>query len=630
MLASALGVALVGPGRALAAGTGSAATSQTITLTDDQDVYEIGPSAEVLVDETGELTLEDVRAPGAQGDFTPVSEIGSLAGQHAIWVRLRITNQADQRTRWMLLYDDYRLNSITAFMPEGTGYHIVETGNTRPFSSRDVTYRAYAFRLDPPSIGAETVYIRLNDLSGLTSLDPMTIETQEVFNNEVQRSYLWAGIYYSIVLTVLFWGVLFIFSIRERAVPAFAAFLLSAVVLSLSADGLGQQFLWPDATVWSTYSMIVSVTLFVAALLNVTVVSLDVETHLPRWARAAKVLVVVLVVFAFLRFIPGEVATPVTIMLMLCLFAGFTLPLAIGVRMIPKSRLPALTFLLGFTAYLALSLVGIVVTTLNSSLNIEPWSRAAFIWLLLVFSAVIQQRINAVRRDKEQAQEKLIAEQEDALRIQRELTGMMQDSRDKMVTAYDTTLEGWARLLETRDKETEGHCRNVASLTVRFAEAMGMEPDDVVAVRRGALLHDIGKISIPDSVLLKPGALTPEERAVMEQHPVFAQQALAGIPFLARALDIPVYHHERWDGTGYPYGLKGEDIPLSARMFAIVDNWDALLSDRPYRNAWPIEDVIKHLEDNAGVLFDPEIVPVFLAVVGRDAPVCVETDAPDA
>ena len=137
----------------------------------------------------------------------------------------------------------------------------------------------------------------------------MTIETQEVFNDEVQRSYLWAGIYYSIVLTVLFWGVLFIFSIRERAVPAFAAFLLSAVLLSLSADGLGQQFLWPDATVWSTYSMIVSVTLFVAALLNVTVVSLDVETHLPRWARAAKVLVVVLVVFAFLRFIPGEAAT---------------------------------------------------------------------------------------------------------------------------------------------------------------------------------------------------------------------------------------------------------------------------------------------------------------------------------
>ena len=153
-IAGALGVALVAPGHALAAATGSAAASQTITLSDDQDVYAVGVNADVLVDETGELTLDDVRALGVQGDFTPASELGSLAGQHAIWVRLRIANQADQRTRWMLLYDDYRLNSISAFMPEGTGYHIVETGNTRPFSSRDVPYRAYAFRLDPPSIGA--------------------------------------------------------------------------------------------------------------------------------------------------------------------------------------------------------------------------------------------------------------------------------------------------------------------------------------------------------------------------------------------------------------------------------------------------------------------------------------------
>ena len=145
----------------------------------------------------------------------------------------------------------------------------------------------------------------------------------------------------------------------------------------------------------------------------------------------------------------------------------------------------------------------------------------------------------------------------------------------ELTLAYDTTIEGWAQALELRDRETEGHTRRVADLTVKLAQALGVKSEDLIHIRRGALLHDIGKMGIPDRILLKPGPLTPEEWEIMKKHPVYAWELLSPIKYLRPALDIPYYHHERWDGTGYPRGLKGEEIPLSARIFAVVDVWDA-------------------------------------------------------
>ncbi|MBP8933203.1 MAG: HD domain-containing protein, partial [Candidatus Atribacteria bacterium] len=183
--------------------------------------------------------------------------------------------------------------------------------------------------------------------------------------------------------------------------------------------------------------------------------------------------------------------------------------------------------------------------------------------------------------------------------------------------AYDTTIEGWAQALELRDQETEGHTRRVADLTLKLAQALGVNSEELIPIRRGALLHDIGKMGIPDRILLKPGPLTEEEWEIMRKHPVYAWELLAPIQYLRRALDIPYCHHERWDGSGYPRGLKGEEIPLSARIFAVVDIWDALISDRPYRLAWSREKAREYLQEQAGQHFDPRVVEKFLELLGK-------------
>ena len=195
----------------------------------------------------------------------------------------------------------------------------------------------------------------------------------------------------------------------------------------------------------------------------------------------------------------------------------------------------------------------------------------------------------------------------------------MQRSNVDLALAYDATIEGWSRALDLRDKETEGHTQRVTEMTVRLARAMGIGDAELVHVRRGALLHDIGKMGVPDSILLKPGPLTEEEWVTMRQHPLFAYDLLSPIAYLRPALDIPYCHHERWDGTGYPRGLKGEEIPLAARLFAVVDVWDALRSHRPYRGAWwPEEKVLQHIRSSAGTHFDPTVVEIFLRDVSQE------------
>jgi HD-GYP domain-containing protein (c-di-GMP phosphodiesterase class II) len=188
----------------------------------------------------------------------------------------------------------------------------------------------------------------------------------------------------------------------------------------------------------------------------------------------------------------------------------------------------------------------------------------------------------------------------------------LQRSHEDLTEAYDTTLEGWSTALDLRDKETEGHTQRVTKMTVRLAEQMGVGPGALVHIRRGALLHDIGKMGIPDSILLKPGELTEDERALIRQHPVFAYQMLSPIEFLRPALDIPYCHHEKWDGTGYPRGLKGMQIPFAARVFPVVDVWDALVSDRPYRKGLPPSEVRQRIKADAGKHFDPNVVKSFL------------------
>ena len=188
-----------------------------------------------------------------------------------------------------------------------------------------------------------------------------------------------------------------------------------------------------------------------------------------------------------------------------------------------------------------------------------------------------------------------------------------------LMRAHDATVESWSHLLNLRDKETEGHSERVTEMTVRLAVMCGMNEQEILYARWGALLHDIGKLGIPDSILLKPGPLNEEEWRMMRRHPLIAYEMLTSIEFLKPALDIPHYHHEKWDGTGYPHGLKGEEIPLSARLFAVVDVWDALRSDRPYRKGWSKRKVMDHIKLQAGTHFDPESARVFLRMVRMES-----------
>ena len=188
----------------------------------------------------------------------------------------------------------------------------------------------------------------------------------------------------------------------------------------------------------------------------------------------------------------------------------------------------------------------------------------------------------------------------------------LQQANADLQEAYDKTIEGWARALDLRDRETEGHTQRVTQLTVKLARVIGLSDDEIVHIRRGALLHDIGKMGIPDEILQKPGPLTEKEWEIMRCHPVYARQFLVPIKFLDKVMIVPYFHHEHWDGSGYPEGLKGVQIPLSARLFSIVDVWDALNSDRPYRKKLPREDVVAYLHEQAGILFEPELVEKFL------------------
>ncbi len=193
----------------------------------------------------------------------------------------------------------------------------------------------------------------------------------------------------------------------------------------------------------------------------------------------------------------------------------------------------------------------------------------------------------------------------------------LEQLNDEILVAYDRTIEGWSKALDLRDKETEGHTERVTEKTILLARAHGLSEQDLVHVRRGALLHDVGKLGIPDAILLKPGKLTEEEWEVMRRHPVYAYEWLSPIAYLQPALDIPYCHHEKWDGTGYPRGLRGEEIPISARLFAIIDVWDAITSDRPYRKPLAREEALEYVLSQSCLHFDPAVVQLFMSLVDK-------------
>jgi|GEM_PF-2356411 PAS domain S-box-containing protein len=198
------------------------------------------------------------------------------------------------------------------------------------------------------------------------------------------------------------------------------------------------------------------------------------------------------------------------------------------------------------------------------------------------------------------------------------LLSELQRNNFELRMAYEETLKSWGKLLELRDQETKGHTDRVVELTARLAREMGIKGKELMYIRWGAILHDIGKLSIPDAIIFKPGKLTDEEWEAMRRHPGYAYEVLSEIDFLRPALHIPYCHHERWDGKGYPRGLKGEEIPLAARIFAVVDAWDAMISERPYRGALSREEALHEIKKGVGTQFDPEVVKAFLLLTERE------------
>ena len=193
----------------------------------------------------------------------------------------------------------------------------------------------------------------------------------------------------------------------------------------------------------------------------------------------------------------------------------------------------------------------------------------------------------------------------------------LQKANIELSLAYDSALEGWSKVLEQRDKDTDGHTQRVTELTLRLARTFKIDSRRLVHIRRGAILHDIGKMRISEHILLKSDPLTPDEWAVIRTHPLLTYELLSPIPYLRPALTIPYCHHERWDGSGYPRGLRGDQIPLEARIFSVADVWDSLTSDRPFRRAWPRKKALKYIREQSGRHFDPNVVEAFFKVVGE-------------
>jgi PAS domain S-box-containing protein len=208
----------------------------------------------------------------------------------------------------------------------------------------------------------------------------------------------------------------------------------------------------------------------------------------------------------------------------------------------------------------------------------------------------------------------------EARKIQAALMHEFDSSNQELAMALDTTLEGWARALELRSNEQEGHSRRVTELAVRLAKQLGVREDELIHLRRGAMLHDIGELGVPDSILNRSGALSADEWKIIVHHPIHAYNLLSPIEYLRPAIDIPYCHHEKWDGTGYPRGLRGDHIPFAARIFAVVDVWDALLSDRPYRKAWTAKKAYYFIKEQSGKHFDPKVADIFLQLIIEEYP----------
>jgi HD-GYP domain-containing protein (c-di-GMP phosphodiesterase class II) len=237
------------------------------------------------------------------------------------------------------------------------------------------------------------------------------------------------------------------------------------------------------------------------------------------------------------------------------------------------------------------------------------------IFVPLVFDGKVKGMLNIVGRNltkKDVPTMQAFANQIAVALENARLVNRLQSAHDELETAYQATLEGWVKALDLRDEETEGHSQRVTETTVQLANFMGINQIQLPHIQRGALLHDIGKMAVPDNILRKPGPLDETEWKTMRQHPVTAWHWLSRIQYLHSALDIPHRHHERWNGSGYPDGLMRDEIPMSARVFAVVDVWDAMSSDRPYRKAIPKKQVLQHIGEQAGLLFDPQVADAFM------------------
>ncbi len=323
------------------------------------------------------------------------------------------------------------------------------------------------------------------------------------------------------------------------------------------------------------------IALFSLALFCIPILLLNSRGHFSTSASLLSLLVLIVVSFNLYDgngiHDPGILAYPIFIMVGTLMFGKRALPFFAFAAVVSMTVIVYLQFFNFIHPRIGPITFGILVPMIT---------------LLLATSAIIWVIVDNMEKDLKRARE----------------------SEAELRKNYDLTLEAWAKVMEYRDRETEGHSRRLAELCTRLARELGVNEEEIVQLQRGALLHDIGKLAIPDEILLKPSVLDEDEKKIIQKHPVLAKQMLSGIPFLQPSISVAYSHHERWDGQGYPEGLKGEEIPALARIFSVVDTWDAIRSERVYRPAWSVEEAVAYLKRNAGIIYDPHVVEVFLAI----------------
>lgn len=571
-----------------------AAGAAPLILKDDLHTVSPLPSTEILRDPSSQLTLSDVRV---SKKFFPAGLNTPSFGMtnDAVWIRFSLINHTTQDSLYLELASPL-MDSIKVYLlDDDTLLHKYETGYMQPLSTRPVQHRNFVFPLTVPIQQKIDVYMRIENQDRLEA--PLQIYSRAGFYKKTHDEQYIFGAYLGIIIVMLIVHVIFFIFTGEEAYRDLSFFIVTYGFFQLTQNGTVYLYFFPEWLQGFQHYIPLSISLVLLATLQFSREFLDLARRhhvLNRLHGGIMILNAVIIPVAWI--IPYPIA--ITVSATLAIISSF-LTLVAGVILALKRYRPSYTFLSAFALLIvssiiyALKTLGFVPYTFFTNYVIQIGSAVAFFF----FSVALADRYQYLReKEKKATTEKIRIEEE---------------GRKKNETLLRNFLLVLGSAIESRDNYTGGHVERVAGYSMAMAEHLGFDKEHIQGVYLGSIVHDLGKIGVPDHILNKRGKLTEEERLEMEKHPDIGRKLLQQIEEIPMAVNIAQYHQEKWDGSGYPKGMKGEAIPLEARIVTIADYWDAIITDRPYRDAMPLEKAFRVMKEERGRAFDPELYDLF-------------------